>query len=140
MEHHALRVHEYGECCELYPCEKCGFRDTKINAIHSCIKNFHGSSEETTNDITLEDTDIEALPVNSKRKKQNLDGLVMDDEESIDVEESDDEYNDKDNTEKLLAEDEYDIIGSKQQTTEKSKFECDVCKSCFMRKDNLHRL
>ena len=64
----------------------------------------------------------------------------MDDKGSIDVEESDDEYNDKDNTEKLLAEDEYEIIGSKQQTTEKSKFECDVCKSCFTRKYNLARL
>ena len=90
MEHHALRVHEYGECCELYPCDKCGLRGTDIDAIQSHIENFHGSSEQTTNDITLEDTDIEALPVNSKRKKQNFDGLVMDDEGSIDVEESDD--------------------------------------------------
>ena len=80
-----------------------------IDASQSNIENFHESSKQTTNDIALEDTDIEALPVNSKRKKQNLDGLVMDDEGSIDVEELDDEYNDKDNTEKLLAEDEYEI-------------------------------
>ena len=62
---------------------------------------------------------MEGLPVYSKRKKQNFDGLVMDDEGSIDLEESDDEYNDKDNTEKLLTEDEYEIVGLKQQTTEK---------------------
>ena len=41
---------------------------------------------------------------------QNCDGLLMDDEGNINVEESDDEYNDKDNTKKLLAEDEYEII------------------------------
>ena len=60
---HVLRVYEYGECCELYPCDKRGFRGTDIDAIQSHIENFHGSSEQTTNDITLEDTDIEALPV-----------------------------------------------------------------------------
>ena len=108
MEHHALRFHEYGECCEFYPCEKCG--GTDIDAIHSHIQNFHGSSEQTTNDITLEETDIEAIPVCSKRKKQNFDDLFMDDEGYIDVEESDDEYNHKDNTKKLLAEDEYETI------------------------------
>ena len=53
MEHHALRVHEYGECCELYPCDKCGFRGTDIDAIQSHIENVHGSSEQTTNDIAL---------------------------------------------------------------------------------------
>ena len=77
--------------------------EANVDVIHSHIENFHGSSEQTTNDIALEDTDIEALPVNCKPKKQNFDGLVMDDKGSIDVEESDDEYNDKDNTEKLLA-------------------------------------
>ena len=45
----------------------------------------------------------------------------MDDEGNIDVEESDDQYNDKDNTEKLLTEDEYEIVGLKQQTTEKKE-------------------
>ena len=40
----------------------------------------------------------------------NFYGLVMDDEGNIEVKESDDEYNDKDSTEKLLAEDEYQII------------------------------
>ena len=54
---------------------------------------------------------IEALPVYSKRKKQNFDSLVMDDDGNIEVEESDDEYsNDKDDTEKLLAEDDYEIF------------------------------
>ena len=96
------------ECCEFYPCEKCG--GTHIDAIHSHIENFQGSTEQTTNDITLEETDIEAIPVCSKCKKQNFDDLVMDDEGNIDVEESVDEYNCKDNTKKLLAEDEYEII------------------------------
>ena len=111
MEYHALRVHEYGERCELYPCEKCGFSGTDIDAINFHNENFHGSSEQSTNNFTLEDTGIEALPVYSKRKKQNFDSLVMDDDGNIEVEESDDEYsNDKDDTEKLLAEDDYEIF------------------------------
>ena len=54
----------------------------------------------------MEDTGIEALPVYSKREKQNFDSLVMDDDGNIEVEESDDEYsNDKDDTE-----DDYEIF------------------------------
>ena len=67
METLILRVHEYGGCCEVYPCEKCGFRGTDIDFIHSHIETFHGSSEETTNHITLDDTAIEAQPVCFKR-------------------------------------------------------------------------
>ena len=77
----------------------------------------------------------------------------MDEEGNIEVEESDDEYsNDKDDTEKLLVEDDYKIfepskkrkkskmfVDQRNKPQKKSKFECDVCKSCFTRKDNLAR-
>ena len=83
------------------------------------LMRFNHTLKISMDHLNKQDTDIDALPVNCKPKEQNFDGLVMDDEGSIDVEESDDEYNDKDNTEKLLTEDEYEIVGLKQQTTKK---------------------
>ena len=107
---------------ELPPCEKFGFTGTDIDLIHSHIETFHGSSEETTTHITLVDTGIEAQPVYFKRIKQNFDGLVLDNAGNIEVEESDDEYEEKENAEKLLADDEYAY-----STIKKKKENQDVC-------------
>ena len=106
----------------MHPCEKFGFTGTDIDLIHSHIETFHGSSEETTTHITLVDTGIEAQPVYFKRIKQNFDGLVLDNAGNIEVEESDDEYEEKENTEKLLAEDEYAY-----STIKEKKENQDVC-------------
>ena len=106
----------------MHPCEKFGFTGTDIDLIHSHIETFHGSSEETTTHITLVDTGTEAQPVYFKHIKQNFDGLVLDNAGNIEVEESDDEYEEKENTEKLLAEDEY-----AQSTIKEKKEDQDVC-------------
>ena len=106
----------------MHPCEKFGFTGTDIDLIHSHIETFHGSSEETTTHITLVDTGIEGQPIYFKRIKQNFDGLVLDNAGNIEVEESDDEYEEKENTEKLLAEDEYAY-----STIKEKKENQDVC-------------
>ena len=94
----------------------------ELHQIHSHIETFHGSSEETTTHITLVDTGIEGKPVDFKRIKQDFDGLVLDNAGNIEVEESDDEYEEKENAEKLLADDEYAY-----STIKEKKENQDVC-------------
>ena len=122
---HMERVHEYGEECAMYPCEECGYRGQDKLTINAHIQVYHSSNttfeettyttfEETTNttnsttNSTLEEFGVKRLPEISKRIWQNFDGLVIDKEGHIEVEESDNEYSNDDDTEKLLIDDDND--------------------------------
>ena len=81
MKHHQVGVHEYGETCNIYPCEDCGFlgQDVRSLKVHISENN-------------LEQLGIQQLPFYSRRIKQNFNGLLIDEEGSIEVEESDEEF------------------------------------------------
>ena len=163
MNHHQVRVHEYGEICEMYPCEDCCFKGQDMKALLVHKNEYHGhstvddSSDGTS--ITLEEIGIEKLPEFSKRIKQNFNGLVIDADGQVEIEESDDEYIASDDDEKLLIEEEDVALNqnirkrkatetqrkplkkqrSNTQSEEKNTLKCNVCGTAFSRKDNLSR-
>ena len=147
--HHKERVHEYGETCQMYPCEECGFRARDLSALKNHTKEEH------------------EVPLYQKRRKQNLQNINFDDD-------SDDEWNPNKEDEKLLAEEEDEfpagkrkrderkdtidenlleeeadqILPKRSRRTEKisepvkaSNLEhiCEKCKKTFSRKDSLKR-
>ena len=79
LANHKERVHEYGENYEIYPCEDCGYRGDDIVSIRTHIdtnhKNFVIGSDSLD---SLEDLGIKKLPEITKRRKQDLRDLVMD--------------------------------------------------------------
>ena len=157
VSHHQVRVHEYGELCEMYPCEDCGYSAQDLVALDKHRSEHHGPSS-----TSMEELGITKLPEYSKRIKQNFNGLIMDSNGVVEAEESNDEYvasDDDDDTEKLLVEDE-DIpnfrnnrkrkaIEEKQKQNKKTKstkqsgadkkLSCETCSISFSRKDNLSR-
>ena len=155
-----VRVHEFGEECALYPCEECGYRGQDIISLNDHIAMGHdepGFEDETSESVysitstslTLEEMGIQKLPEISKRIKQNFDGIMIDAEGNLDIDESDDEYL-EDEDEKLL------IDGGKrnkrkarqisnnnlkkQKSVSNDKLlDCEICGTSFTRKDNLAR-
>ena len=85
---HKERVHEYGELCQLYPCEHCGFRSGNILDLNNHIETEHREN------------------LYGKRKKQNL---------SIDSEEDSDDDAEWTPQQEEVQEDEEDIIVSKKR-------------------------
>ena len=154
MEYHRSRVHEYGETCCMYPCEKCGYQGQDLESLEEHIKESHVLSD-------LEELGIVKLPVYSRRIKQTFPGLVIDEEGSIDIEESDDEYTieeihiedqpQKKNRPKRKVITESLLIPNKRTRPEKVKqankssasqktsFMCDICQASLSRKDSLTR-
>ena len=124
--YYVQRVHEYGETCELYPCEECGFQGTDLSSLQKHNNEMH-----------------KKLHYN-KRIKQNLHNIDLDDD-------SDDEWAPNIDDEKLLIEetDETDIlIPNKRKRTNlvtepnkksKSEFVCTICLKTFSSKDSLNR-
>ena len=99
VANHELRVHEYGETFDLYPCEECGFRGTDLMEIRKHIKINHQVQDASslisineTEDISLEELGIEKLPEVSSRIKQNLKDLIDENGDIHIDEESDDEF------------------------------------------------
>ena len=109
LANHIERVHEYGETFALYPCEECGFRGADLLEIKSHIDDEHGANK--TNSSTnkesgsLEDIGIFRLPEITERRKQNFDGLNIDANGEIEVEDDDDiDFDSKQEDELLLME------------------------------------
>ena len=48
-KHHNTRVHEYGESCNLYPCELCGFAGGDVNDIEEHIENLNNKEKAGDN-------------------------------------------------------------------------------------------
>ena len=57
-KHHNVRVHEYGEPYNLYPCELCGFSGSDVIEIEEHIKN-HKKEEQAGKTLSDEDEDEE---------------------------------------------------------------------------------
>ena len=156
---HMIRVHEYGEECALYPCEECGYRGQDRISLNNHIQEEH--SEVTVESVrdslmnTLEEYGIRRLPEISKRIKQNFDGLVIDDDGNIELEDSEEEYVDEEerankvednvtkvNTRKRKLINDNSKPTKKQKTVQREEGQslvCDICKVSFTRKDNLAR-
>ena len=45
MNYHAERIHEYGETCELYPCEECGFSGQDMKSVKDHNVSVHNNSK-----------------------------------------------------------------------------------------------
>ena len=152
------RVHEYGETFDLYPCEECGYRGTDITSIRKHIADNHERSE--TSSESLEDLGIVSLPVVTKRRRQNLHDLIIDENGEIEVDDEDDE--DFSWRDELLMLEEEDIpskslrhrkpVARKRKADEKAQepkrqrmekstniLQCLQCDVSFTRKDNLSR-
>ena len=128
---HVERVHGYGELCEMYPCEHCGYRSADIVALNSHIEESH---RET---------------LYGKRKKQNLQNMNIDlDEDSDD----DREWNPAD--EEVINEEENVVLlrrkkrkitnqpiakSKKQKLDPANALSCKKCLKSFARKDSLTR-
>ena len=112
-----------------------GFEDETSESVYSI----------TSTSLTLEEMGIQKLPEISKRIKQNFDGIIIDAEGNLDIDDSEDEYLED---EKLL------IDGAKRNkrkakqisknNTKKQKsvsndnlLDCEICGISFTRKDKL---
>ena len=73
----------------MYPCEDCGFQGQDVKSLKVHISESHTNRSDENN---LEQLGIQQLPFYSRRIKQNFKGLLIDEEGSIEVEESDEEF------------------------------------------------
>ena len=89
---HQFSVHEYGETCNMYPCEDCGYQGQDIVSLQNHISEAHSNISEAEQSNNLEDLGIVQLPVYSKRIKQTFPGLIIDEEGAIEVDDSDEEF------------------------------------------------
>ena len=89
LKQHKEKVHEYGEIFDLYWCEDFGFRGTYVLSIRAHIKEQHNNLSKVC--VSLEDFGIVQLPEVSKRRKQNFEDFVIDENGDIEVEEGVDE-------------------------------------------------
>ena len=163
---HELRVHDYGETFDLYPCEECGFRGTDVNEIRNHIKERH-TNESNVECDTLEELGIFKLPEVSKRIKQNFEGLninehgdilVDEDDKDEDFEQIEISYQEEENTPKKTgskrlrekrnfietsrkrkAVQDVSTVSKKLKNTQSSSLNCEHCEKVFTRKDNLVR-
>ena len=69
---HQFSVHEYGETCNMYPCEDCGYQGQDIVSLQNHISEAHSNISEAEQSNNLEDLGIVQLPVYSKRIKQSF--------------------------------------------------------------------
>ena len=111
IANHVERVHEYGETFEIYPCEECGFRGTDITSIRIHIANSHENN--STASKSPEDLGIVKLPVVTKRRKQNLKDLIIDDNGDIELEDEDEDDEDFNSRDELLLIEEEDFSSTK---------------------------
>ena len=97
MNHHPVRVHEYGETCNLYPCKECGFSAGDSDTLNEHFGNGHNEtfsasheaekllSEEFDETSLSEEFDVHEIPV-QKRIKQNLREINFEDDSDDDRE------------------------------------------------------
>ena len=116
MNNHAERVYEYGETCEICPCDECGFIGQDMKALKAHMESGH--SEASTNERLLEsglddDDDVDTeniLPwfIVNKRIPQNLKDVNLeedsDEEWDPSQEEDDDESEDLPKSKRKQAE------------------------------------
>ena len=149
MKHHQVRVHEYGETCNMYPCEDCGYQGQDIISLQNHLSEAHSDISEAENSNNLEGLGIVQLPVYSKRIKQTFPGLIIDEEGAIEVDESDEEFSvtvvetpEKNVRKRKVTEalkPNKKLKQDKTQTINKTAFNCDICKASLSRKDSLSR-
>ena len=122
--HHKERVHGYGEDCQLYPCEECGFRSSDNLSLKKHVEDMHPKN------------------LYQKRRKHNLIDVDID-------KDSEDEYVPGEEDEALLIEESDDFPPKKRkkniqnlqlpQKKIKIQFDCKKCLKSFSRKDSLSR-
>ena len=59
MKYNQVRVHEYGETCNMYPREDCGYQGQDIISLQNHVSEAHSSIFEGENSNNLEDLVVE---------------------------------------------------------------------------------
>ena len=85
LKFHQSKVHDYGEMCSIYPCDKCGYQGQDLASLERHMNESHVLTD-------LEELGIVKLLVYSRKIKQTFARLNMDEEGSLDIEESEDEF------------------------------------------------
>ena len=149
MKYHQVRVHEYGETCNMYPCEDCDYEGQDIISLQNHVSEAHSSIFKAVNSKNLEDLGIIQLQVYSKLKKQTFPGLIIDEEGGIEVDDYDEEFSltvvetPEKNVRKWKVTEA--LIPNKKskkdigQTKTKTAFVCDICQASLSRIDSLMR-
>ena len=69
MKYHQVRVHEYGETCNMYPWEDCGYQEQDIINLQNHVTEAHSSIFEAVNSNNLEDLVVETPEKNVRKWK-----------------------------------------------------------------------
>ena len=92
---HNIRVGEYGDMFQLYHCEFFGYSGNDISLIKLHINEEHSDLNES-----IKWLGIKKLPEITERRKQNFDGLQVNEEGYIEFDTEDEEdWKDSDNAE-----------------------------------------
>ena len=59
MKYHLERVHEYGESCHMYPCDKCGFSAGDILSLKKHVDEDHASDGTCSFDDSIGNTHVD---------------------------------------------------------------------------------
>ena len=82
-ENHKERVHGYGEDCQLYPCEECGFRSSDNLSLKKHVEDMHPKNlYQKRRKQNLIDVDIE--------EDSEYEYVPGEEDEALLIEESDD--------------------------------------------------
>ena len=165
--YHHERVHEYGEICEIYPCDQCGFSGTGVREIDD-HKQSHDSGERTrsTNKTKsfagidshddIEDIDLDNSYLDADWKTtKNDEMLLKEDQHDYDLNFSCEEceyesvletdlqthvrrkHEQKSSNKRKIIE--ADIPNAKKKSKTAVSVSCDICQKIFTRKDNVVR-
>ena len=147
LRSHQIGVHSHIEC------QSCG-KIFSTPAKHK--KHLSESHAEYSFNSDLEDLGIVKLPVYSRRIKQTFTGLLIDEAGSIEVEDSDDDYQETTDdelyeknrrkrkvTESLIpnkrSKPNKTTKSSKTSAAKKTSFICEICNASLSRQDSLSR-
>ena len=89
--YHKERVHEYGEFCELYPCDECGIQCDEVHDLKTHKENSHRQTTINDDDSTKKSSDL-SLKITNKlltRKRKfgaNKNSFIDDDYNPADYE------------------------------------------------------
>ena len=73
MNHHLVRVHEYGEECAMYPCGECGYSGCDVDSLNDHIVEYHKhytSSNSSESNLT-NNSDTEKLLEESEHEEDS---------------------------------------------------------------------
>lgn len=155
LQHHTLRVHEFGESFRIYPCEDCCFRGQDMKELEDHVSAHHQTQMDES--LTLEELGIPPLPLIMPRKKQvisldtslessydneyqpNRDELSDEESESDDFCPENIEKNKKRKVHTNSTQNKRQKVVKSAKKVPTSDFSCEICNAKLARKDSLQR-